>query len=1103
MLKLLKSIEKHKKILILLTGLRHLHLINSNYINMKTKFNGILTLLLALSVQFVFAQKTVSGTVADESGPLPGVNIIIKGTTSGTDTDFDGNYSIDVNQGDVLVFSYVGMVTVEKTVGTENTIDVTMTAENVLDEVVIVGYGKTIKEAFTGTATKVESKNLETKTSGNVSQAIKGEVAGVNVVSTNGAPGSDATIRIRGFGSVNGNQAPLYIVDGAPYASDLSAINPSDIESMTILKDAAATSIYGSRGANGVIVITTKKGKIGQPSISVDAKTSFNTLFLPTYDVIESPEEYIELSWSALKQKAMLSGQADPATWAGNNLYGTPEGIDTHYNIWNAAGNQLIDPATGKFNSGIDRLYTPTKWADAAFGTGVRQEANIQLSGGSDKTRYATSIGYLDDAGYAINSNYTRYTTRVNLEHSPKEWITVGGNMSFTNGKYTNSTSDENRGGSSSNIFALTSTTPTIYDVYLRDDDGNLVPDPIYGGYQFDYGGDYGRRVWTNTNGIADANYNLSRTNRLTFMGNFNIGVDFTDWLSLDLRYTGQYDNRDRASRANPFYGGSASVGGTLYKTLSENINHNFLQLLRFTNSFGDHSLEAFVAHETTENKYLLSSAGKQKAILFDTTDLAQYTTPIGQAESYTLGWTLESFFSQVNYNYLQKYFLTGSVRRDGSSRFYKDKWGTFGSVGLGWVVSKEDFFSADSFMNHLKFKASYGIIGDQGRKYRYGWQIFTINETPDGTYSFTESFYVANPDLTWETSKIAQVGVETGFFDDRLTLDLDYYIKNTENLFFTQTLPPSSGYQYRDYNDGQLRNSGFEFSALANLVNKDDFKLSFGFNGEIFNNEITKMPLDFSTGEPKILDDNLSEGHSIYDWYMREWAGVNPDNGAAQWNLYYDDVDNNGEFGGDDIMIESMTKYLHDYPDANVQQTVTETYADATQKYVDKSAIPLVRGGFRINAGLQRFDLTAQFSYSIGGYVYDSGYRTLMQNDLIGSYNWHTDIRDAWQQPGDVTDVPRNSANYGSDTSFTYTSTRFLTDATFLSLNNLSLGYNLPQSYTDKMGLAKLNLYISGDNLMMLSARKGLNPSTMLGASNSGIYMPMSTFSLGAKILF
>lgn len=1080
---------------------------------MKSRFTGILTLFLAFMIQFSFAQeKTITGVVtsAEDGLPLPGATVVVEGTTRGTSTDLDGKYSIGATPGEKLVFSSISMAKQVVLVGSSNVINIKLEAESELIDVVTinVGYSSATKEGFTGTATKINTENIEAKTVSNISQALRGEVAGVNVFTGSGAPGSDATIRIRGFGSVNGNRDPLYVVDGAPYSSDISSINPADIEDIVVLKDAAATSIYGSRGANGVILITTKKGKAGQSIVTVDLKTSVNSLMLPNYDVITSPEEYIELSWRSLRTKASLLGEANPAAWASNNLYGTAEGIDPAYNIWNVSGDQLIDPATGKFNTGVGRKYTPTKWSDAAFGTGVRSEANIQFSGGNDKTRYATSFGYLNDEGYTINSNYTRYTTRISLEHKPKDWLKMSGGIGYTGARYTNSSDDEGSSGSSGNIFALTNTTPAIYDVYLRDTNGDLVADPIFGGWQYDYGNmPYNRRAWNSTNGIADAHYDMSRDDSSTLLGNFNIGVDFTDWLSFETRYSGQHQNYDSTSRSNPFYGGWAGDYGYLYRAMDTRTNQNFLQLLRFNEKFGEHNVEAFVAHESTEWKRKSMSAAATHAVLPFSTDLSQYTSPYGRANSFTQGWSLESYFAQLTYNYSQKYHLTASVRRDGSSRFIENKWGTFWSAGIGWVLSKESFMEKASFIDFMKLKASYGWIGDQGTDLMYGWQLSTINQTADGSYSFSPSNEMANPNLTWETSKITQFGIESTWFNNTLDLNVDYYIKSTEDLFFTQTLPPSSGYTYKRFNDGKLENSGLEFDIALHIIkakSAEDFKLSLGVNGEMLTNKITEMPMDELEGKRKVIDGSYSVGHSIYDWYMAEWAGVDPATGAAMWNMYYNDSNDNGIFDANDEVIRNMVLYMDANPDANVQKTTTTNYAQTTSLYVGKSAIPKVRGSFRLNAAYKNFDLTAQFSYNIGGYVYDNGYAQLMDNgSLIGADNWHTDMKNSWQQPGDVTNVPRMSAGYTTDTQFNAVSTRFLTKADFVSLNNLRLGYTLPNRFIEKLHLSKLNLYVSGDNLMMLSARKGLNPTTLISSSNSGIYMPMTTFSFGAKVEF
>ncbi|QBZ96618.1 SusC/RagA family TonB-linked outer membrane protein [Flavobacterium sangjuense] len=1087
---------------------------------MRSKFKWIFTLLLALSMQFSFAQeKTVTGVVSDKTGPLPGANVVVKGTKNSTQTDFDGKFTIKAKAGDVLEVSFTGYSTKSISVGASNTYNASLDeASTALSEVIVVGYGKTTKEAYTGTATKIKTENLEAKTVSNVSQSLRGEVAGVSVITGSGAPGADATIRIRGFGSINGNRAPLYVVDGAPYSSDISAINPEDIANITVLKDAAATSIYGSRGANGVILITTKQGKAGKSVISVDVKTSVNSFSLPNYDVLTSPEEYIGLAWSELRQNAFLSGNPNPDAYASNNLFDSTNaiGLDPAYNMWNVPGDQVIDPATGRVATGVTRRYTPTSWKDTAFGTGFRSEANVQFSGGNDKTKYATSFGYLDDKGAAVNSSYKRYTTRLNLESKVNDWFKIGGNMSYSGGRYMQTDGADQ--STSVNLFSYTVGAPPIYDPYLRDAAGNLVADPYFGGYQFDFGnGDNGnpvRRFLNNSNGIAEATLNKEQTDASTFLGNFNTEINITNSLDFETRYSGQYETNDATSVGNPFYGQNAGSEGSLFITKTKTTNQNFLQLLRFNKSFaGKHGVEAFVAHESTEYRYDILSAGATGAVVPMAESLYQYTTEYATPTNYRLGWTLESYFAQLNYNYQQKYFLTASARRDGSSRFINNKWGTFGSVGLGWVVSKESFLAKSSTIDYLKLKASYGIIGDQGTSLQYGFRIYNLTPLTGGIL-YTPNATRPNPELTWETSKIAQVGFESSWFD-RLNLDVDYYVKNTTNLFFDNALPASSGYTNIQINSGKLQNSGLEFDINYQLLkgkNADDFKLSLGVNGEMLKSKMVDMPEDYTTGEEKIFqfDPNtglaaLVKGHSLYEYYMREWVGVDPATGLGMYNLYYNDVNDDGIFNNGDEAIGNYTNFLNDHPDANVMRTVTNNSSIATQKFTGKSAIPKVRGAFRLNASYRNFDLTTQFGYSFGGYAYDNGYATLMQTgDQIGSNNYHVDIRDRWQQPGDITNVPRMSAGFATeDTYSSATSTRFLIKSDYIAFNNAKLGYTLPKSYADRLGLSKFNVYISGDNLALFSARKGFNPQTFTSTSGIGGYIPMTTFSIGSKIEF
>ncbi|MCK5815978.1 MAG: SusC/RagA family TonB-linked outer membrane protein [Flavobacteriaceae bacterium] len=1065
---------------------------------MKTKFNGILTLFLAFVVQLSFAQtETISGNVTDESGPLPGVSILIKGSTTGTETDFDGNYTITASTGDVLTFSFVGMLSQDITVGSSNTINTTLESDNVLDEVVIVGYGTSTKQSFTGTVKTIKAEELAKKSVTNVSQALAGEVAGVTVINTSGQPGTTSTIRIRGYGSVNGNRDPLYVIDGVPFSGNLNSINPSDIASTTVLKDATATAIYGARGANGVILINTKTGKSGTSTIEVDTKAGININLLPRNEIIKSPEEYIGLSWEAMKNKGAALGVSDPIDYANQNIF-SGGGINPKYNLWDVPGADLIDPATGQVRPGVGRKYNPEDWEDYGFQTSYRTEANLKMSGGDEKTKYFTSFGYLNDEGYIINSDYSRLTARINLSHNVKPWLKGTFNMGYT----ISETNDNGQSEDSGSIFWFVDNIPSIFPLYLRDTNGDFIDEPIYGGNEYDYG--LGRPFGAFTNSIADAYYDKSEAKRHELNGNFSFNIKFTDKLNFETTLGYQYYNNKYNNLNNPFFGSAAGQGGSIYKTDKQLLSYNFLNLLRYKNNWGEHGLEVLAAHETNSWEYKFQSASKSKMVHPNIDDLNNFVIVSSPPSSYTDAVKLESYFGQVNYNFRSKYFVTGSIRRDGSSRFVNEKWGTFGSAGVSWIASKESFLENIEFINFLKLKTSYGLVGEQaGVGYYPGYNTFNVSNLNDEIAITPKD--IGNPDLTWETSKMFQVGTEMTLLNNLFDINLDYYIKNTDNLLFDRRVGPSVGYAIQTVNDGQLQNSGFEFDIATHLVNTADFKLDFIINGEFLHNEITAMPIDPSTDEQKLIDIDgrygRAVGHSLYDFYIKEWAGVDPADGTAMWNQYFDDMNNDGILdSGEEIA--SMFEYLDKNPDANVQQTITKTYADATQKFVDKSAIPIVRGAFRLGGQFKNFDFSTQFLYSLGGYAFDYAYADLMDNVAIGNNNWHKDIYDRWQQPGDITNVPRLSSDY--DKNVRSTSTRFITKTDYLALNNVKIGYTIPNKTLGKSGIDAINISLSGDNMFLLSERKGFNPSTTeSGTSDRYTYSPLSTFTLGVNVKF
>ena len=1075
---------------------------------MKTKFKGILTLFLALVVQISFAQQgTITGKVSDGSGPLPGVSVVVKGSTIGTETDFDGKYSIKASSGDILTFRYLGYLSIDKTIGSSSIINVSMKEDaNILDEVVIVGYGTTTKKSFTGTASVVSSENIDAKAVSNVAQALIGEVSGVSVTRTNGRPGSSATIRIRGFSSIEGNSAPLYVVDGVPFSGDINAINPNDIESTTILKDASATAIYGARGANGVVLLTTRKGTSGKNTVEFDFQSSVSSRTLPRYNLVDSEEEYMELVYAGLRNTADFAGNNNPSQFALDNLF-SDRGVAPLYNMWNVAdGNGLIDPSTGKVISGVTRKYTPTDWADAGYRDGVRNEMNFKTSGGTDKTKHYFSLGYLSDEGFIAESQYDRYSTRLNVTANPVDRVKISTNLDYSYSEYNDAT-----GYGGGDVPYMLDFTPTIYPLYLRDTDGNIVTNPNTNEPFYDFGDNIAgnaRDFSATYNGVGEAIYNINRTKRHSVNGNINAAVEIMEGLTFETTYGMNFYSSNLDNTRNSIQGSAGvALGGTLYKANTTYVSQNFNQILRYKTKFGeDHNFNMLVAHESFADRSEYFDMNRKGIVNLNpnaATAPDNYLDQNGVSTGNIVETSLEGYFTQANYNYLNKYYLQGTLRKDGSSRFYKNKWGTFWSAGAGWIVSEENFLSSSNVINFLKLKASYGVLGDQGNAAYAGQLGFNI-ENLLGQPSLAPRA-VVDPNITWESSEQMQVGVEIELFKGAIQADLDYYVKTTNNLYVNKRLPPSTGDAIILTNDGSLENRGFEFNVTGNIVRNRDFKLSLTLNGEMFNNQITQMPIENSTGLPKVVNVSglfgQSQGRSIYDYYIREWAGVDPANGNPMWIENWSDENSNGQYDSGEG-IPDMLIYAAANPDAVIEERITTTYSNATRKYSDKSVIPTVRGAFRLNSSYKGFSLSTQFGYSLGGYGYDSQYANLMTNGKVGGSSYHNDMKDRWMQPGDINDVPRLYSN--ENVQVVSSSTRFLQSTDYLALNNARLGYQVPSQFLAKTGFSSVNFWVSGDNLFLLSSRQGYNPTTSLtGQSGRYTYNPISNYTLGVRVKF
>ncbi len=1070
------------------------------------KFTMLLMCLSIFGIYVASAQnRTITGTVtsSEDNMGLPGVSVTVKGTTIGAATDIDGKYSLSVPQdATILVFSSVGMKTQEITIGASNSVSVVMEPNTIdVDEVMVVAYGTAKKKTFTGSAKKVEGEKLEMKGTSEITKALAGEASGVQVISGSGQPGSNAKVRIRGYGSVNASRAPLYVVDGVPYDGDISSINPSDIANSTVLKDASAAALYGSRGANGVILITTKKGKRGKSEVQVDVKTGINMRLLPKYEVIDDQEEFVELVWDGLNNnRKALSAEFNSygIPWGEDIIaskllfddwgYGIPKG----YNMWKAKSDSLIDPATGKFRQGIERLYTPESWEENIFKAKEVYDIGVKFSGANEKSSHYTSFNFRNDKGYYINSSFKRLNARSNLNQEVKSWLSTGLNMSYSYMEY----SQPGQGGNMNNGFAFVNGMPSLFPVFNRDKNGEKIEDELIGGYQYDYGQLKNRPFgWgVNPAGALQLDKDLTQSNQVEV--NPNLKITFLKDFTFTTRLGAQYLMSDNNSMTNLFYGDAEGIGRAS-RTHVQKLSYTWNQILNWSHSFDIHNLSAFVGHEVNAMNYKYMYGGMSKLADPYNSELSNGIIKDGLS-SYTSKYALESYIAQFKYDYDEKYFFQINYRRDGTSRFPEDAWGNFGSVGLAWLVNKESFMENLSWLRELKLKASYGILGNQSLGSFYP----TLDLYSVANLNRQIALLIGgkgNKDLTWEQSKTLNFGVD---FNIKGIIEggIEYFTKNTDNLLFYQQVSPALGYNSMPINGGVLNNAGIELELLAHVVNTNDFKVNINLNASRYSNELKEMPLG-ADGKTVHLEQHglfaYQEGRSLYDFYMREYAGVNQETGAPQWYTYYDT-----ETGK---IVDNLEDYKHNNPNAQFEKKITEVYDDATLAYIDKSIIPEVLGGFGFDVYFKGVKLMAQFAYSIGGYAYDGSYAALMHNKAQGGYNWHIDMRNRWTPDNTNTDIPKlmthGDVNYDKANA---TSSRFLTKKSFLNLSTVNLSYTFPKNILDKLRLGELTIFANGDNLFLLSARKGFNPMMYeTGGSDSYGYAPLTTVTGGIKLKF
>lgn len=980
-------------------------------------------------------------------------------------------------------------------IGVRPILKVVLEGDNqMLDEVMVVAYGTAKKSAFTGSAATIKNEKIIARQTANVTNALAGQVAGVQTTSNTGQPGKDAEVRIRGIGSISASNKPLYVVDGVPYDGEISAISTSDIESMTVLKDAASNALYGARGANGVILITTKKGKSGEARINFDAKWGVNKRGISSYDRITDPGKFYELNYASI-YNGDLGGYLAAGDLAGANAYandvminGTPVQAYLGYQVFNVPNGEQLIGMDGKLNpkatlgySDGTYYYTPDNWTNELFENNARQEYNLNVSGATDKMNFYMSAGYLDDQGIVPNSGFQRYTARLKADYQVKPWLKLGGNMSFTH--YDSREQDTEGGTSNANAFYAANIIGAIYPMYIRDASGQIMYDNR-GMKRYDYGSDtnfYRENTIPNANPLASYMLDMMKYSGDVFSGKWSADVDIWGGIKAKVNIGVDANNVRYSNLVNPYYGQyseTSGVGGLISVSTQRSFSTNQQYLLTYNKTFNDvHNLDVLAGHENYNYKYQYLYGQREKLYNPDVPELDNGI--LNQSNSsYSNNYATEGWLFRVQYDYDGKYFGSVSYRRDASSVFHPDnRWGNFWSVGAGWLLNKEEFLANQSWINMLKYKISYGLQGNdnlmyQGGMYRnyYPYQDQYTLSNSNGDFA-TSLYYKGNKDITWETSHSFNTGFDFTFWGGKLSGSAEYFSRKTTDMLYFKPVASSMGYSRLPENVGSMVNRGVELDLNSNIIETKNFTWNVNLNLTHFKNKVLELAPELN-GE--LIDGSriYREDESMYQLYMPKYAGVDPETGESLW---------------------ALTKPAAD------GSTVTADYATASEnRFATGDILPKVYGGFGTSVTAYGFDFSISFAYQLGGRILDYTYQDLMNTAATGNA-LHKDMLNAWTPENRNTNVPRLNVN---DLYIVSTSDRWLTSSDYLSLQNITFGYTLPKSWTRKLQIEGVRLYFVADNVALLTARKGLDPRQGYVASDN-VYSPIRTLSGGISLNF
>ncbi|MHC5201015.1 SusC/RagA family TonB-linked outer membrane protein [Myroides sp. LJL119] len=1072
------------------------------------KLKLYLTFIVCTISSVVFAQqKTVTGTVVDEDGfPLIGASVLLQGTSFGTSADDNGVFQIEAAPGDVLVVSYVFYTTQNVKIDSRNHYNVVLSSEDeLLDDVVVVAYGTATKESITGAVASIGSTQIESRPVSNAVGALEGAAAGIQINNTSGQPGSEPEVRIRGFTTVNGSNSPLYVVDGSPYPGNISDLNPADIESITVLKDASASTLYGNRASNGVIMITTKGGAKGTGFLNVSVKQGIYNRGIKDYDRLGA-DEFMETMWTGYRNNMLSSdvGQnwtmAQAGEYASNNLIQNILGV----NIYNAADTELFD-ANGQLRPGVQILdgYTDLNWYNPIERTGYRQDYVVNGRVTNDKGGAYFSTGFTNDEGYIERTDYKRFTGRVNADYQAKEWLKVGGSVAGSHQESSLVNGGADNSGGYTNPFMFARNIAPIYSVYQHDANGDFLLDEL-GNKQYDTG-QGGRKQYNDRHVIMENDLNRNRTVRTTLNGHFFADVKFLKDFTFTVKGDMSLRNSENARYENAIVGDGKGNDGRSRRTNYRYKSYTAQQLLNWTKDFGGHHVEALVGHENYSEEYTYMYGMKGKQNMEGQIDWINFNETINLYD-YSMVYRTEGFLSRVKYDYNNAYFAEASFRRDGSSKFHKDnRWGNFWSVGGGWIISSEEFFKFDP-IDYLKIRASYGEVGNDSGADWYAYQTFYTMSKNGGAGALYKS-QNGNNDLQWETSSSLDIGVEARLFR-KANIVLEYFHKRSNNLLFDMNLPLSNGAtttgssasSVLTMNMGNITNKGFELTVDVDIINNDNWKWSVGANATWLKNTVDRLPPENREFGIENGTKLITEGKSIYEFYLYNYIGVDAATGSALYKFNSDKFyvnDSDAAAGKDKVTDQSIIREID-----GEYYALNGTYA---KKEFAGTAIPDVYGSFSTALSYKNFTLSGLFTYSIGGKTYDYSYASLMSagstpsalhKDVLNSY----DIENPIDQPILYGGIP--SLNFlNSSYNNLSLSDRFLKDASYFVIKNISLNYEMPKSVINKIGVNKFNVNFGIENLATFTKLKGMNPQQSFNGTNQNGFVTPRTFTLGLTL--